>query len=490
MSENLHSSYQMNTWDKARQINANSAIYGSFAEIGAGQEVARWFFRAGRASATIAKTMSAYDMVFSDSIYGKEENGRYVCESRLLKMLRKEYSLIRERLWDIRGKDSQFFVFADTMASKSAVDELVGGHGWLGVRFQTTPLGEENDVVIHIRMLDDSSLDQQEAVGIIGVNLIYGCFHYHSQPEKLIQTLQDGTRGHHIEIDMIRFSGPAFSKVDNRLMSLHLVDLGLADAVLINPKGEAVQPSDTLFRKNLLVQRGRFRPLTNLHADMLESTRKQFLKDKEVAKKDLVPICEISLHNLSSASSDSKSKMKLDMRDFLDRVILLNKMGYYVMVSNYAEYHRISEFFAKHTNGKIAIAMGIGHLNKIFDKTYYKDLRGGLLEALGSLFRENVKAFVYPAHSLSLTTPSTPERGKKLPIIDLNSYAPPSDLKDIYSHLIHTGCVVQVENYDSSVLSINADEVLKQIQKKSPQWKKFVSETAARTIEEENLFSK
>src|SRR5213083_1202700 len=228
---------EIGTDEKALQINLDATKYGTFAEIGAGQEVARRFFRVGGAAGTIAKTMSAYDMTFSDAIYGPTD--RYVSRVRLQTMLDHEYALLVERLDRKLGRERTFFVFADTVAARS-FKQHNESHGWLGVRFQEEPRGEPSQIIIHVRMLDESHVDQQEGLGIIGVNLLYGAF-YHHQPEKLIASLQENLAPDRIQVDMIKFSGLAFSKIDNRLMSLQLVSQGLTDAIMFTADGETVQ---------------------------------------------------------------------------------------------------------------------------------------------------------------------------------------------------------------------------------------------------------
>src|SRR6266702_3802132 len=220
---------EVGTDKKALQINLDVSKYGTFAEIGAGQEVARRFFRVGGAASTIAKTMSAYDMTFSDAIYGPTD--RYVSRVRLRTMLDHEYDLLLERLNAKLGDERTFFVFADTVAARS-FKQHNESHGWLGVRFQTQPHGEPSQIIIHVRMLDETNVDQQEALGVIGVNLIYGAFFY-AEPEKLISSLQENLAPGRIEVDIIKFSGPLFCKIDNRLMSLQLVSQGLTSAVMV-----------------------------------------------------------------------------------------------------------------------------------------------------------------------------------------------------------------------------------------------------------------
>ncbi|HUE37868.1 MAG TPA: hypothetical protein VMR29_00080 [Candidatus Binatia bacterium] len=246
------------THDKASWINLDAARYGTFAEIGAGQEVARWFFHVGGAAGTVAKTISAYDMALSDALYGATDH--YVSRKRLEAMLDRESAGLVEQLGARRGGRTAFFAFADTVAARS-YSRHENGDGWLGVRFQTAPRGESSEVIIHAHLLDEDPAREQEALGVLGVNLIFGAF-YHAPPELLIASLLDGLTRDRVEVDMIKLSGPAFPGIDDRLMSLQLVEQGLTDATLLTADGEVVQRSEVLYRRPILVERGSFRPVT------------------------------------------------------------------------------------------------------------------------------------------------------------------------------------------------------------------------------------
>ena len=360
--------------------------YGTFAEIGAGQEVAREFFQAGGASGTIAKSISAYDMVFSDAIYGKAP--RYVSRERLKLMLDHEYQLLIDRLSSTRGERTNFFVFADTVAT-SSYKGTNEAHGWLGFRFQTEPKGEPSEIVLHVRMWDKEAVLQQQALGIVGVNFIYGALYYRSDLAKLIESLRDNLGMDRIEIDMLRFSGPAFESVDNRLMSLFLVKFGLTNAVMFGQKGEVLQPSEVLYKKAILVERGSFRPVTHVNVDMLNCATAQFIQEPSVKGKGLVVLMEITMNNLLAAGS-------LDAQDFLSRVDLLADIGFTVLISNYSEYYRLTSYFRRYTKEMIGVAMGVNNLLEIFNEKYYENLEGGILESFGRLFRNSVKLYIYP----------------------------------------------------------------------------------------------
>src|SRR5436305_2943422 len=383
----MNAEMDLGTDNKAFHINLDAKKYGTFAELGAGQEVARRFFHVGGAAGTVAKTMSAYDMTLSDAIYGTAD--RYVSRGRLQTMLDHEYKLLIERLDEKLGSLRTFFVFADTVAARS-FKQHNESHGWLGMRFQTETRSDPSEIIIHVRMLDETNVDQQEALGIIGVNLIYGAFYHHQQPEKLVASLQENLSPGRMEVDMIKFSGPAFRQVDNRLMSLQLVSQGLTNAVVFTADGESVQPADVLYKKAILVERGSFRPVTYATNDMLNGARTAFLQHCGCDERDLVVLMEMTLQNLLSEG-------QLNHADFLARLDILGALGRPVIVSRFGEYYRLAAYLSRYTNQMIGLVMGVPSLMEIFDERYYSNLEGGILEALGRMFKGSLKLFVYPA---------------------------------------------------------------------------------------------
>nr|WP_293836483.1 TonB-dependent receptor [uncultured Arsenicibacter sp.] len=457
------------TKQKALRINLDRKIYGSFAEIGAGQETAAVFFKAGGASGTIAKTISAYDMTFSDAIYGPEISGRYVCESRLLKMLNREYNLLNVRLAEKRGTDSLFFAFANTVVALN-YQKTNEAHGWIGLRFQLTPQAAYNDVIIHVRMLDNENVLQQQALGIIGTNLIYGCFYYHKSPETLLLSLMDDLTPERIEIDMIRFDGPDFADVDNRLMSLHLVKNGFTDAALFGPDGRVLQPSEALYKKHILVMRGRLRPVTNVHMDMIENGLKQFKAEDDVNPDKVVMVSELTLHNLKA------NEQGIDEKDFLDRVDILCSLGQTVMISNYHEYFRLVAYLARLTRLKIGLIMGIPNLEYIFEESHYEFLPGGILESFATLFSRKVKLFIYP----TLRTDGS--------IYACMDFDLPPHIKPLFSYLTQNDKIEAIRNYNEENLHISTDLVLEQIQKGEDGWEAMVPDSVVRQIKENCLF--
>lgn len=451
---------------KAFQVNMDSRIYGTFAEIGAGQEVARRFFHVGGAAGTIAKTISAYDMTFSDSIYGTAD--RYVSRRRLDTMLTHEIALLVERLDATVGDKRCFFAFADTVAARSfrKHDE---SHGWLGIRFQSAPRAEFSEIIMHIRMLDAENLQQQEALGIIGANLVYGAFFHTQRPETLIGSLLDDLAPDRIEVDMIRFSGPEFAKVDNRIMALQLVTQGLTKAALFRANGDVTNAADAFYKKDLLIERGSFRPVTWVTNDMLDCARTMFLREPKLEGKQPEVLMEITMQNLLSSG-------ELDLQDFLDRVDMLSALGRTVLISNYGEYFRLINYLTRYTDRMIGLPLGLPALIELFQEHYYEGLEGGILEGLGRLFKTGVKLYVYPYREAngSITT--------------ADSYKVAPNLRNLYAHLLENDFIQSMQDYNPTYLGIRSAHVLANIQECNPEWEKLVPAEVAQIIKDRQLF--
>ena len=451
---------------KALQINLDAQKYGTFAEIGAGQEVARRFFLVGGAAGTIAKTMSAYDMTFSDAIYGPAD--RYVSRVRLNTMLDHEYALLIERLDKKLGGERTFFVFADTVAARS-FKQRNESHGWLGVRFQTQPRGEPSQIIIHVRMLDESNADQQEALGVVGVNLLHAAF-YESQPERLISSLQENLAPERMQVDLIVFSGPAFAKIDNRLMNLQLVGQGLTDAVMFKANGEMVQASEILHKNAILIERGSFRPVTCATNDMLEGARRQFLKQTGCSEKELVVLMEMTLENLLAEG-------QLNHADFLQRVDILGALGRTVLISKFGEYYRLAGYLSRYTNRMIGLVMGVPSLLEIFDEKYYLNLEGGILEALGRMFKHGLKLYVYPMIN---------EKTGKIVTATHAEVAP--NLRSLFQFLIDNRYIEEIPDYRKEFLRIYPGTVLAKLKAGDESWEEMVPPEVAQIIKEREFF--
>jgi hypothetical protein len=454
------------TDEKALQINLDATKYGTFAEIGAGQEVARRFFRVGGAAGTIAKTMSAYDMTFSDAIYGAAQ--RYVSRVRLQTMLDHEYDLLVERLDQKFGAEKTFFVFADTVASRS-FKHRSESHGWLGMRFQTAPREQPSQIIIHARLLDRTHVEQQEALGVIGVNLLHGAF-YHRQPEKLIASLQENLVPARIEVDMIKFSGPVFQHVDNRLMSLQLVSQGLTDAVMFKADGDTVQPAEVLYKKAILVERGSFRPVTFATNDMLDGARGIFLKHCDCSEDDVVVLMEMTLENLLADG-------QVNHTDFLARVDILGALGRTVLISRFREYYRLAAYLFRYTNRAIGLVMGVPSLIEILNEKYYTNLEGGILEALGRMFKGGLKLYVYPMID---------ETSGQIVTATQIEVAP--NLRSLFQYLIDNQYVQEISDYHLEYLRIHPPDVLAKLQSGDSRWEQMVPPEVAHIIKKREFF--
>lgn len=458
---------RLTTEEKALKINLTKDIYGCFAEIGAGQEVAANFFKAGGSSGTIAYTQSAYDMKVSDAMYGPAN--RYVCEERLITMLNTEFETMKYRLPE-KYNTSRFFAFCNTVESLN-YHKTNQGQGWVGVRYQDQLGGAPNDVVLHIKMHDNSNKAQQEAIGILGVNLLHACFFMTHSIDDFFTALVQRLPRERMEIDMIRVSGPLFEKIDNRILALQLVKRGLTDATMFDLCGNVLQPTTALYKKNVLLMRGRFRPVTKVHIDMIEKGREQFLKENGVKEEQVEVIFELTLKDLTADG-------KISVKDFVDRAELLGSLGYTVMISNYLKHYKMVDYLANISkNQMLGVILGVYNLHTIFDERYYDNLPGGLLEAFGRGFGQNVKMFVYPANDV--------ETGE---LYTLHDFKIPTNLIGLKQYLIDNNKLEAIENYDSRLLHILSDDVLEKINAGSSSWEEDVPYEVVKAIKFLELF--
>jgi hypothetical protein len=450
---------------KALQINLDDSIYGAFAEIGAGQEVARHFFTAGRASHTIAKTMSAYDMTVSDAIYGKTT--RYVCEDRLIKMLDHEYERLTSRLKEKRGNDTRFFAFADTVATSSH-NETSRCHGWMGIRFQTRPGGPPNEIILHVSMLDPMRLDQQNALGVLGVNLIFSAFNHLKNPSLFVSELNDNLGSTRAEIDLLVFRGPDLSHIENRDLALELVSQGLSKAILFGPDGKVVQAADALFRKPLVVQRGTFRPVTRVNQEILEKGMEQLHLIGDLGGQEPLPLMEMTLKEIGQQDQSER-------KDMLERVETLTSIKAAVLISRYSLFYELKQFLRQCTQNTIGFVIGASHLEKIMNPDFYSLLPGGLLEAMGHLFDDKTGFLVYPFKNMSRC-------------MTAKTFHPDPKNHHLYSQLLENGRIIDMVDCDSIDVSIQSSDVRDLLKKSGSEWEKLVPPSVADLIRRKNLF--
>ncbi|MCR9171975.1 MAG: TonB-dependent receptor [bacterium] len=457
---------RLTTEEKALKINLTSDIYGCFAEIGAGQEVAANFFKAGGSSGTIAYTMSAYDMKVSDSMYGDAK--RYVCEERLITMLDAEYNNLKGRL-PKKFEEARFFAFSNTVESLN-YHKTNQGQGWVGMRFQLDPKGKPNDVILHVKMHDNSNRAQQDALGILGVNLVHACYFHNDDLSEFLESLMHRLPRERMEVDMLRVSGPDFEDVDNRIIALNLVKRGITDATMFDLSGNVLQPATALYKKNILLMRGRFRPVTKVHIDMIERGKSQFLKE-DIDEDNLRVVFELTLKDLTADG-------KISDKDFVDRAELLGTLGYTVMISNYLKHYKMVDYLSTIARGyQMGVIVGIYNLQTIFDERYYDNLPGGLLEAFGRGFGHAVKMYVYPANNV--------ETGE---IYDLNNFVIPENLRGLLTYMRANNKIEPIESYNPKLLHIMSDDVLSKIKAKSTSWEEDVPQEVVKAIKFYELF--
>ena len=457
------------TSQKALRLNLDEKKYGTIVEIGAGQEVARQFFLAGAAAGTIAKTMSAYDMKFSDAIYGVQSDGRYVSKSRVKAMMTQELDLVLERVSEGRSKASRYFAYAATVAAKS-FNRQNECHAWCGIRLQMYPGAEPSNIKVHVRMHDDNAEAQQQALGMLGVNLIYAAYYYFENPKLIIDSLTDGIKPGRLEIDSIEFIGPYFEDIDNRAINLHLIRSWKTRAIMFKPDGTICVPSEMLYKKNVLTIRGSFRPVTNLNIDMIEQGKVAFYEQKSVNAENTVAIAEISLNDARGNDNHVPEE------DLVQRVQLLNALGYNVMISDYTRYFSLRAYFRQYTKMKIGIVVGMANLKQIFDEDSYRGVEGGILEGFGKLFPDNTRMFIYP------------ELDGENELREYKNHKVQEHLRFLYRHLLENDFLTGLETSDMKLFNIFSREILKQLKEGRGDWEKMVPNLVAEQIIEHGFF--
>lgn len=447
---------KLSTYDKATELNLDPQVYGTFAEIGAGQETVNHFFRASGTAGMVAKSISAYDMTMSDNIYGR--NGRYVSEERLGAMLDHEYAILLERLGPTRGPDTTFFSFCNTVRARGWKD-TGECHGWLGIRFQMKPGAPPSDIVLHARLLDAESIDQMEALGILGANLVYAAFRHRNHLERFAKSLMDNLASGRVEVDLLKFSGEGYGFFDNRLCALQLVDSGLTDAAMFLPNGEVVQPAEALYRRPVLLLRGSFSPVMHLHLSMLECARDGFSKLLNPGDQErVVELCEISIHNLLRGEG-------IGPMDFLDRADALQACGKSVLISSCSEFHRIAALLRRCTDDRVGIILSIGLLNELFKPKWSENLAGGLLESFGRLFKKGLTLHVIPW-----------KNRRTGEFVTADTFQAPDESVYLYRHFLENRRIIPVAFEEAVIPCETGRDVTRMILEGNDEWRDLVPE--------------
>lgn len=457
------------TLNKALRLNLDEKKYGTIAEIGAGQEVARQFFLAGAAAGTVAKTISAYDMQFSDAIYGIQEGGRYVSQTRVRAMLDKEFELVVSRLGTSRPKSSRYFSYAATVSAKS-FNRSNECHAWCGIRLQMYPQAEPSDIILHVRMLQDTAEAQQDTLGVLGINIIYGAFYYFEDPRQIIDSLTDNLPSGVIEIDSIEFRGPYFEDLDNRAKNLHLIRSWKTRAIMFTPDGQVAVPAEMLYKKNVLTTRGSFKPVTRLNSDMIDQGFEAFKKLEGVDEDNTVVLAEISINDPYGKD------LMVPEEDLVTRVELLNELGYSVMISDYTRYFSLRAYFRQYTARQIGIVLGMVNIKEIFDEKKYVGVEGGILEGFGKLFPDNTRLFVYP------------ELDDHNNLRDFKDIEVVKNMRFLYQHLLENNFIAGIDCSDPALLKIYSRDVLSQIPDGRGSWESSLAPTTAEHIVNDKLF--
>jgi hypothetical protein len=386
----MPSAQKLDVHHKALTVNLDASTFGSFAEIGAGQEVARWFLVVGAASGTVAKTISAYDKEVSDDLYGT--GSRYVSKERLDAMLSNEWTQLLTQLSKTRGPQTRFFCFVDTVSARNFAGTN-DAHGWIGLRFQSQPGGPPNDVLLHINLRDASNVLQQEAIGILGVNLIYAVFYEAQSKETFLASLAEDVVADRIEIDYVDLRGPAFESWDRRALLVDLVRGGLAEVVYFPTKGSPVPPTEVLYKKAVVLAPGYFGhsdPVrSEVHLQLLASGVHELHVDLGEAK--ATPAGFFCL-TLAPLTPDEPAP---EIPDVLRRIDSLLASGGDVLLFRKPALYNMTAIVNRHTNAPVRFVAGISLVIRAFEDVY-GDLQGSLLEALSRLFAQNVRIYVYP----------------------------------------------------------------------------------------------
>ena len=385
-------------------------------------------------------------------------------------MLSHEVNLLETRMSRENNPDKMFFTYANTVATIDFAKKYKG-HGWMGIKFQTNSKDDFSQIHIHVRFHNFEAKSQQETLGLMGLNLIYGAYYKHDKPKKLLKYLYDHIDSEAIEIDTINFSGPLFKNVDNRVMSMELIKNGMTEAVMFGPDGNNILPARVLYKKNILAIRGRFRPVTKVNEDMINESIEIISHQEDYVKEDHLTVFEITLSNLKTSNGN------INELDFIHRATLLCSLGQTVMITNFKEYYRLAEYFSNYTQEKIVLTMGVNNLIEVFDEKYYNHLKGGILEAFGKLFFKNLKVFLYPMKD-----------SKDGKIINSNNLQVDTKIKNLYKFFKFNNKIIDIFSFNEKLLDIYSEKVLSMIQNNEKGWEDSIPDAVTKLIKEKKLF--
>jgi hypothetical protein len=434
------------THQKALSINLDDKIYGTIAEIGAGQEVAGWFFRVGAAAGSVAKAISAYDMQVSDEIYGQSE--RYVSRGRLESMLDKEYTLLTQRLGKKRDNDTRFFAFCDTVAARNfaGTNEC---QGWVGLRFCAEGGGEPNTIILHINMLDDTNVAQQEAVGVLGVNLIYSAFFASGEPEKALSALADNLGSGRVEVDLVDAYGPAFTEIDAASIGIIMVQKRLADAVLYGSDGRLHPPTEFFRKRPAIIKRTSSRYASADAAAELQSAQKMLADELSGPGKPPVTVAEFSVNSVHASGGSNADENLRHVQKLLDQ-------HEWVLLTRLRQSYKLCSYLRRYSQQPLRFVMGVSTFAMLLSEKFYLNSDCGLLEATGKLFSHDVKMYVRPmqvadfrSHLKSVNLdPDQIEIADNSDTASVLNIAFPGALRHLHQYLMESGFAVNLVDVD------------------------------------------
>jgi len=485
--------------DRALDVNLDPTYYGSFAEIGAGQEVSRWFLRAGAAAGTVARTVSAYDMAVSDRMYGNAD--RYVTKERMMQMCQQEYTELEETLREQKGVDCRFFAYASTLAAKAYMSDREC-EGWIGILYQKEPGQEPSRVYMHVRMTDPTAEMQGDALGILGMNLVYLCKDATRPARTIIKHLLDDVGEKRLSINQVSFEGPGWVDVDQRLVALWLVQYKIAEAVVFEPQEDGSfamsMPNVSFYKRPMVVQRGRFRFVSKTNEAIFDASLKKLAAEAGETSRAPTPVIEITMDTLGNSEAARLTDIPEEVeRDFVSRFNVCASLGQIILVSGLGPMHKLGQYLIRYTNQQVVIAVGGGQysiMRGIFRNQEAKGLSGGLLEAFGKLFSKGLQMYVFPNVADDGAITDGLEKQENRSGLPAQRY---ESQKTLLQHLVATNKIVPIEEEYIDKFVLDADtnagyrleisDILDKICRLDGTWKELVPPKVVGIVERKGL---